>query len=194
VLPRRPGRTTRPLPLAEKSVPVLDQDVRCAQVIVALPAQIDLASAERAYDQLCTAFASGAPVVVADFTCTTVRDCSSLHRPVTIQHHAAARDAELRLVCPTPRSSRKTPNSAGRCRHAQPLVSTSTIAANTTRPSTGLSRRLGSGAGKCMTSGAASSRNPPDTSLRARWHSPRSWHDTNPESACDSSQRCGGLR
>ncbi len=69
-----------------------------APVVVALPAQIDLTSQERAYDRLYAALASGPAVVIADFTGTTFCDCSSLRRLVAIQRRAAARDAQLRLV------------------------------------------------------------------------------------------------
>lgn len=79
---------------------MLDEAVRCAPVVVALPVEIDLTSQERVYDQLYAAFASGAQVVVADFTGTTFCDCSSLRRLVAIRHRAAARDAELRLAIP----------------------------------------------------------------------------------------------
>jgi anti-anti-sigma regulatory factor len=69
-------------------------------VIVTLPACIDLISQERAYDQLYAAFASGASVVIADFTATTSCDSSSLLRLAAIQHRAVASGAELRLVMP----------------------------------------------------------------------------------------------
>lgn len=48
-----------------------------------------------------TAFASGATVVIADFTDTAFCDCSSLRRLVTVQHRAAAGEAQLRLVIPS---------------------------------------------------------------------------------------------
>ncbi len=79
---------------------MLDQNIYCAPVIVALPAQIDLTSQERAYDRLYAALASGEAVVIADFTGTTFCDGSSLRRLVAIQRRAAARDAQLRLVIP----------------------------------------------------------------------------------------------
>lgn len=75
-----------------------DQEARGSSIIVALPAQIDLTSRERAYDQLYAAFTSGAAIVIADFTGTTFCDCSNLRHLVAIQDRAAARDAELRLV------------------------------------------------------------------------------------------------
>jgi hypothetical protein len=76
------------------------QQVLYAPVIVRLPAQIDITSAERAYDRLYAAFASGASVVIADFTATMFCDCSSLRRLAAIQNRAAARDAQLRLAIP----------------------------------------------------------------------------------------------
>jgi anti-anti-sigma regulatory factor len=71
-----------------------------APVIVALPADIDLTSQERAYDQLYAAFASGAAVVIADFTATIFCDCSSLRRLASVQDRAAARNAQLRFAMP----------------------------------------------------------------------------------------------
>ena len=69
-----------------------------APVIVTMPAEIDLTNQDQAYDQLCAAFASGADIVIADFTATTFCDCSSMRRLLTIQARAAARDAQLRVV------------------------------------------------------------------------------------------------
>lgn len=78
----------------------MSDQMSAAPVIVALPPQIDLTSQERAYDQLYTAFAFGATVVIADLTATTFCDCSSLRRLVAVERRAVARDAELRLVIP----------------------------------------------------------------------------------------------
>jgi anti-anti-sigma factor len=71
-----------------------------APVVVALPSQIDFTTQERAYDRLYAAFASGATVVIADLTGTAFCDCASLRHLVTVQHRAAARQAQLRLVIP----------------------------------------------------------------------------------------------
>jgi anti-anti-sigma regulatory factor len=79
---------------------MLDQEARHVTAVVALPGQIDLTNAERAYDQLYAAFASGAPVVIADFSATSFCDCSSLRRLLAVQRRAAARGAELRLAIP----------------------------------------------------------------------------------------------
>ncbi len=75
-----------------------DQSAQCASVIVALPAVIDLARQDRAYEQLYAAVADGASVVIADLTAATLCDCSSLRRLVAIQHLAAARGGQLRLA------------------------------------------------------------------------------------------------
>jgi anti-anti-sigma factor len=77
-----------------------DQPTWPAPVTVRLPAEIDVTNQERAYDQLCAAVASGAPVIIADFTATSFCDCSSLRRLVAIQRHAAVTDAELLVVNP----------------------------------------------------------------------------------------------
>lgn len=69
-----------------------------APVIVTLPAEIDLMNQDRAYDPLYAAFASGADIVIADFTATTFCDCSSMRRLLAVQARAAAGDARLRVV------------------------------------------------------------------------------------------------
>jgi anti-anti-sigma regulatory factor len=71
-----------------------------APAVVVLPSQIDFATQDQAYDRLYAAFASGATVVIADFTGTAFCDCGSLRHLVTVQHWAAARKAQLRLVIP----------------------------------------------------------------------------------------------
>ena len=69
-------------------------------VVVMLPDEIDMTSREDTYDQLHAAFASGAPVVVADLTATTFCDCASLRRLIAVQDRAAAQGTHLRLVIP----------------------------------------------------------------------------------------------
>jgi anti-sigma B factor antagonist len=69
-------------------------------VIAALPAEIDLSNAEQVYDQLSTALASGAAVVIADFTGTQFCDCACLNRLLRIHNQAGGRNAQLRLVIP----------------------------------------------------------------------------------------------
>jgi anti-sigma B factor antagonist len=79
---------------------MLDQVIHRVPAVVALPAEIDLTSAERAYGELHAAFAGGAAAVIADFSATTFCDCSSLRRLLAVQHRAACRDARLVLVIP----------------------------------------------------------------------------------------------
>jgi anti-anti-sigma regulatory factor len=80
---------------------MLDQKAHpAAPVVVALCSQIDFTTQDRAYDRLYAAFASGATVVIADFSDTDFCDCGSLHHLVTVQHRAAARKAQLRVVIP----------------------------------------------------------------------------------------------
>jgi anti-sigma B factor antagonist len=69
-------------------------------VIAALPAEIDLSNAEQVYDQLSAALASGAAVVIADFTGTQFCDCACLNRLLRIHNQAGGRNAQLRLVIP----------------------------------------------------------------------------------------------
>jgi anti-anti-sigma factor len=75
-----------------------DYSAHRASVTVALPAVIDLAHQDRAYEQLYAAVADGASVVIADLTATALCDCSSLRRLVAIRHQAAARGGQLRLA------------------------------------------------------------------------------------------------
>jgi anti-anti-sigma factor len=69
-------------------------------VIAALPAEIDLSNAEQVYDQLSAALASGAAVVIADFTGTRFCDCACLNRLLRIHNQAGGHNAQLRLVIP----------------------------------------------------------------------------------------------
>jgi anti-anti-sigma factor len=77
-----------------------DQLTGSRPVIVALPAEIDLSNAEQVYDQLAAALASGAAVVIADFTGTRFCDCACLNRLLRVHNQAAGHDAKLRLVIP----------------------------------------------------------------------------------------------
>ncbi len=78
-----------------------DQLTGSRAVIVALPAEIDLSNAEQVYDQLAAALvASGAAVVIADFTGTRFCDCACLNRLLRIHNQAAGHKAQLRLVIP----------------------------------------------------------------------------------------------
>jgi anti-anti-sigma regulatory factor len=63
-----------------------DQLTGSTPVIVALPAEIDLSNAEQVYDQLAAALASGAAVVIADFTGTRFCDCACLNRLLRVHN------------------------------------------------------------------------------------------------------------
>ena len=69
-------------------------------LVVRLPAEIDLTNREQACDRLCAALARGAAVVIADLTATRSCDCGSWRRLTAVQHQAAARRSQLRLVLP----------------------------------------------------------------------------------------------
>lgn len=71
-----------------------------APAVAALPGQIDLTCQDRAFDQVHAAVARGAAVVMADFTATTFRDCSSMRALLAIEDMAAARGVQLRLAIP----------------------------------------------------------------------------------------------
>lgn len=77
-----------------------DPQAGSAVVIVPLPGEIDCTNQERACDQLSAASASGAAIVIADFTATTFCDCSSLRAVVAAKDLLAAHGAQLRLVIP----------------------------------------------------------------------------------------------
>lgn len=77
---------------------MLDKEATCSPVVVRLPAEIDLVNQEHAYDQLYAAVASGAAVVVADFTATAFCDCASLRRLAAVRLRTAARGTEVRLA------------------------------------------------------------------------------------------------
>ena len=92
----------------ERQRPMLaDQAVQSVPAIVTLPAEIDLTNQEGVYDRLDAAFASGAPVVIADFTATTFCDCSSLRGLLAVQERAASRNAQLWLAIPPGTTARR---------------------------------------------------------------------------------------
>jgi anti-sigma B factor antagonist len=67
-------------------------------VIVALPAEIDMASAGRVGEELGSAFAPGVRTVIADMTATTFCDSSGISMLVRARKLATANRTELRLV------------------------------------------------------------------------------------------------
>ena len=69
-------------------------------VVVTLPAEIDVYSREQAYDRLCGACASGASVVIADFTGTRYCDAGAMRRLLAAHERVAASAAQLRFAIP----------------------------------------------------------------------------------------------
>ena len=67
-------------------------------VVVTLPAEIDIANAERIGEELCAAFAPGVTTVIADMTRTRFCDSSGISMLVMAHRKATASHAELRLV------------------------------------------------------------------------------------------------
>jgi anti-sigma B factor antagonist len=67
-------------------------------VVIALPAEIDMASAGQAGQRLGSAFAPGVKAVIADMTATTFCDSSGISPLVRAHRQAAANGTELRLV------------------------------------------------------------------------------------------------
>ena len=68
------------------------------QVIVPLPAEIDISNSEAVGARLAAACASGAAVVIADLTATEFCDSSAIRHLLLAHDAAAARGAELRLA------------------------------------------------------------------------------------------------
>ena len=68
--------------------------------VVTLPAEIDMANADRVGADLQAAFAPGV-TVVADMTATTFCDSRGIHALVLAHQRAAASGAGLRLVVPS---------------------------------------------------------------------------------------------
>ena len=70
-------------------------------VVIALPAEIDMANAGRAGQQLGSAFAPSVATVIADMTATTFCDSSGISMLVRAHKQAAANSTQLRLVVPS---------------------------------------------------------------------------------------------
>ena len=71
---------------------------RARPVVVTLPAEIDIANADRVGEELSSAIAGGAGIVIADMTGTRFCDSSGISMLVQAHRQAAANQAELRLV------------------------------------------------------------------------------------------------
>jgi anti-sigma B factor antagonist len=67
-------------------------------VVIALPAEIDMANAGRVGQQLGSAFAPGVRAVIADMSATTFCDSSGIGMLVRAHKQAAANGTQLRLV------------------------------------------------------------------------------------------------
>ena len=67
-------------------------------VVVALPAEIDMASSDRVAEQFGAAFAPGVKTVIADMTATRFCDSSGISVLVRAHKQAAANGVQLRLV------------------------------------------------------------------------------------------------
>jgi anti-anti-sigma regulatory factor len=90
---------------------------RAAATAVTLPVQIDLYSREQAYDRLCGACASGATVVIADFTGTRYCDTASMRRLLAAHERAAASAAQLRFAIPPGNPARRMTDLLNADRH-----------------------------------------------------------------------------
>jgi anti-sigma B factor antagonist len=72
------------------------------QVVVTLPAEIDMTNSRQVCQQLDTAVASGAAIVVADMTATWFCDTMGLRALVMARKRATAEGAELRVATQSP--------------------------------------------------------------------------------------------
>lgn len=81
-------------------VPMTDLEQPAEPVVVRLPAEIDLANAERVGEQLCSAITRGAAVVIADLTSTAFCDSAGVRQFVLAHNYADACDAQMRFVIP----------------------------------------------------------------------------------------------
>jgi anti-sigma B factor antagonist len=81
---------------------VVAQSPHLPAVVVALPAEIDMASAAWVGQQLGSAAEPGVKTVIADMTATTFCDSSGIGMLVRAHKQAAANGAEVRLVVPSP--------------------------------------------------------------------------------------------
>jgi anti-sigma B factor antagonist len=79
---------------------VADPEHPPTPVIVRLPAEIDIANGAAVGQQLCSAFAPGVTVVIADMTSTVFCDSSGISQLVLAHHCATAHHAQLRLAVP----------------------------------------------------------------------------------------------
>jgi anti-sigma B factor antagonist len=70
-------------------------------VVVALPAEIDMANAGRVGEELGSAVAPGVKTVIADMTATTFCDSSGISILVRAHKQAVANGTVLRLVVPS---------------------------------------------------------------------------------------------
>lgn len=71
-------------------------------VVITLPDEIDMTSADGVYTHIAAEFAGGAQVVIADMTATRFCDTSGTRAIVLACHRAAEVGSELRLLMPSP--------------------------------------------------------------------------------------------
>jgi len=78
-------------------------DATAGTAVVTLPAEIDLANADRVNADLQAAFGPGVTTVVADMTATTFCDSQGIGALVRAYKQAAITGAQLRVVVPSAR-------------------------------------------------------------------------------------------
>jgi anti-sigma B factor antagonist len=100
-----------------------DQVARIGQVVVALPAEIDVTNSDAIYEQLIAALSPGVRTVIADLTATSFCDSSGVHAIMRAHERATSRDAELRLAVSPDGSVRRVLQLTGAV-HIVPVHST----------------------------------------------------------------------
>ena len=82
--------------------PVPLTPAQAAPVVVALPATLDMGSADDLSGQFAAALAPGVQVIIADMTATTFCDSSGARVPVLAWQRSLANGTEMRLAVPSP--------------------------------------------------------------------------------------------
>ena len=75
-----------------------DRETHAPPVIVTLPSYINAANAEKATEQISTAFTPGVTIVIADLTSAAYRDRSAIRHRLKAHRKATARGRQVRFV------------------------------------------------------------------------------------------------
>jgi len=84
-----------------KGIALVADPQQLPAVVIALPAEIDMANADRVSQQVGSAFTPSVKTVIANMTATRFYDSSGINMLVRAHQQAAANRTELRLVVPS---------------------------------------------------------------------------------------------